>query len=630
MPRTKLGGYLDYIDSWRFIAVTLVILSHMFNFPSKGYLGVDIFFVISGYVITRKLKEGDKALLSFYKGRMIKILPPLYLMLLLMIPISFFLYPFSSDFFRSEINSILGFFYNLKLLSMSASYHGIGSSESSPFFHLWSISVEEQFYILWPILFLLLIRYRATSAKLSKNSKIFLLTVVSIFAIVSFGYGLTDSSLGSYFNPLIRAYELLVGAILFIASDFFPSKFQGKRLAHIGRAFLLFLLAILIISPQSDPAYLMKIQTLICVLIVALIFFFESKLTAGKVHKYLAILGKRTYGAYLFHLPVVVLCSQQKYDLSKRIFTLILLVLLVELSYRYFELPVKKYFTNFSFLRVLLASLSFAVLIFSVNQLMPYPKLESVVDCKSFPVLCTDKSGLNDSGESWVCPESKGSPVNSCYIYRKEKSDPVIMVIGDSVTKSFTPGIAAFGQKYHFSTYNQTINGCPWEIYGNIDLQVDGNPYCGALAEKLAGNFKKIKPKYIILSQSALNGTFEMDVIGNSLRYLSKYSENVILLAPPPYIKDNACDKEISLASHCTKIDKKLLQELYDKLTLTYSTASQLHGISYENTFPKGCDNSQTYGCLPNPNNNTLRSANVHLTFYSSLELQKYYKKFIR
>ncbi len=203
MIKKPTGEYLHYIDSWRFIAVTLVILSHMFHFPKNGYLGVDIFFVISGYVITRNLTKDKVSIGDFYKRRLIRILPPLLTMLIILIALSHLFFPETAWLFRGEINSILGFFYNIKLIAMDSSYNGIGSSASSPLFHLWSISVEEQFYIFWPILYLILSKFskvRYGKNKFSDNT--YLIAGILFLIFLSLVYSFMNLTTGSYFSPL--------------------------------------------------------------------------------------------------------------------------------------------------------------------------------------------------------------------------------------------------------------------------------------------------------------------------------------------------------------------------------------------------------------------------------------------
>ena len=631
MIKKTTGDYLHYIDSWRFIAVTLVILSHMFHFPKNGYLGVDIFFVISGYVITRNLTKDKLSIGDFYKRRLIRILPPLLAMLVILIALSHLFFSETAWLFRGEINSILGFFYNLKLIAMDSSYNGIGSSASSPLFHLWSISVEEQFYIFWPILYIILSKFsklRFVKTKFSSNA--YILSGILLLIIVSLVYNFMNLTTGSYFNPLARAFELLAGCLLFFIKPFFTLNRikESSLLSMLRYTFLLALLAIIIHSPNSS--YLsIKITTFVTILLILGIFTIESIREPKKWQIILSHLGKRSYGAYLFHLPVVVLGNQLQFGLFYKILSVIVLIFLVEISYRTIEKAAKHSLAEFSFRKVLFYSFIAVAAVFSFNQIMSYPESNKSVDCEKFSIFCTEKSGINNSAEGWVCPDSKGSPINSCYVYNRNDKDPVIMVIGDSVAKSFTPGVAVYGENYGFSTYNLTINGCPWEIYGNEELVVDGNPACGAIAKSLEEEFSKVKPKYIILTQSVLNGTYEIELMRKSIDFFSKYTDKIILLSPPPYIRDKDCDLNVINASHCNVLDKKFLQKHTKSLYSTYSKASELFQVSYENVFPVGCGNFENYSCPKNPKNNLLRSANVHLTFYSSFQLQEYYQKFI-
>lgn len=631
MIKKRTGEYLHYIDSWRFIAVALVILSHMFHFPKNGFLGVDIFFVISGYVITRNLTKEKLSITEFYKRRLIRILPPLLTMLIALIALSRLFFSETTGLFRGEINSILGFFYNIKLIIMDSSYNGIGSSASSPLFHLWSISVEEQFYIIWPLLFIMLskiskIKYK--NGKFSFNS--FTVAFILLLIFVSIIYSFTNLTTGSYFNPFARAFELLLGCLLFFVKPLNTLAKINESSKVIGARYFLLTALITVILFAPNSTYLnIKVATLLTVLIVFFIFTIEGSSNPMRWQLKSASLGRRSYGAYLFHLPFVVISNQLQFGLLYKILSLIFLIFLVELSFRTVEKTTKQIFTDFSFRKVLFYSVVGVGAVFSFNQIMPAAVDDKNVDCVKFSIFCTEKYGISNSAEGWICPESKGSPINSCYVYKKSESDPVIMIIGDSVAKSFTPGIAVYGEKHSFSTYNQTINGCPWEIYGNEELIIDGNPDCGAIAKSLENIFDKVKPKYIILTQSVLNGTYDIEYMRKSIDFFSKYTKNIILLSPPPYIRDKDCDLNVLNASHCNKIDKNFLKKHTRNLYATYSKASELFSVSYQNVFPLGCGNFEDYSCPENPKNNLLRSANVHLTFFSSFQLQEYYQKFI-
>ena len=620
---TPKDSNIKYLDSWRFIAVTLVILSHLFHYPSNGFLGVDIFFLISGYVITKSLQESSASLKLFYKKRLIRILPPLFLLLLILIVISPLFYPEVAIFYRGEISSILGFFYNLRLLKLGSSYHGIGESTSSPLFHLWSISVEEQFYIFWPALYLFLMRLRKRPS-FSSNKFLSLLFSLMLASLI---FSLLTIKPSLYFNPLARTYELLAGCILYLLQDkISKNKWSVKFNLKIPYILSLLLLTLLILIPLPRQSMLVKYQTLALVILVCLIFTLESLLSLTKVHSLFSKIGKRSYGAYLYHLPLVILLNQSKANLYQKIFFLVILLLLVELSYQTLEKWSKVKFRSLSFAKVMALSIFTSIFILLLNIFYPLPAaLPSSVDCMKFSILCSDNSGLSDSAESWHCKDGSSDNINSCYLYQKKQSDPLIMVLGDSVAKSFSPGITLYASTHNFKVYNQTINGCPWVVYGNLNLVIRGRPECARLAYSIQNNIIKLKPQYLILTYSMLNGTFSSKDQLKSLEFLSRYAKNIIILAPPPYIKESKCQLASFSSPMCDPFSKKELVNLNTEIQSSNLLLSQVRKVKYVNLFPRGCGNLDFNTCPKD--GPLLRSANVHLTFFASFALIPQYDK---
>ena len=176
-----LKNYRSEIDGLRAIAVFSVIFFHADLFFFKGgYVGVDIFFVISGYLITKliviELYEKKFSIVTFYERRVRRIIPALYFLILICIPISaFYLITLKSNEFLKMIISIIGFFSNIYFWKTSAYFDT--DSELKPFLHTWSLSLEEQFYFFFPIFILIIWKF-------SKNY--LLIFIISIFFLSFF------------------------------------------------------------------------------------------------------------------------------------------------------------------------------------------------------------------------------------------------------------------------------------------------------------------------------------------------------------------------------------------------------------------------------------------------------------
>ncbi len=202
--------YRPDIDGLRAIAVLLVICFHAFpHLATGGFVGVDIFFVISGFLISgiliQGLEEGTFSFTNFYLKRIRRIFPALIIVLLACLIFGWFaLYPSEYKQLGSHICAGAGFISNFLL------WHNTGYFDSAaatkPLLHLWSLGVEEQFYIIWPLLLWI-----------SWKKKLNLITVVIFIALTSFVFNLQEidtDKVGAFFSPQTRFWELLLGGIL--------------------------------------------------------------------------------------------------------------------------------------------------------------------------------------------------------------------------------------------------------------------------------------------------------------------------------------------------------------------------------------------------------------------------------
>jgi len=203
--------YRREIDGLRAIAVVAVVLYHAINGGSAGFVGVDVFFVISGYLLTSLLlKEqastGNIDLVAFYARRVRRIFPAAAVLVVVVLALAPFL--LTPDAVRHTARSALAallFWANLFFQSNSGGYFD-GASTEMPLLHLWSLSVEEQFYFLWPALLIVLFRFRARTVP-----------VLAALALASFALAewlLRDDQAAAFYQMLPRFWELAVGGII--------------------------------------------------------------------------------------------------------------------------------------------------------------------------------------------------------------------------------------------------------------------------------------------------------------------------------------------------------------------------------------------------------------------------------
>lgn len=205
--------YRPDIDGLRAIAVVSVVGYHAFpKIIPGGFIGVDIFFVISGYlmanIIFDSLYRGKFSFKDFYVRRINRIFPALLIVLLSCLAMGWF-FLFSAEFKSLGEYIFSGAFFISNFLSWSQVGYFDDAAETKPLLHLWSLGIEEQFYLFWPLLCYFLWRYKFN-----------LLIVVIVFAFVSFFlnvYYVGQDAAGVFFCSLTRFWELLSGSILALA-----------------------------------------------------------------------------------------------------------------------------------------------------------------------------------------------------------------------------------------------------------------------------------------------------------------------------------------------------------------------------------------------------------------------------
>jgi len=354
---TKTNSYRADIDGLRAIAVLLVILFHAdFCWFKGGYTGVDVFFVISGYLITKSINKemlgSTFSFKSFYLRRIRRILPVLvFVMLIVTIPAYFFLFANQLEAYgRTAIHTILST-NNFHLLANGKNYF-LENTELIPLLHTWSLSVEEQFYVIWPPILLVLHRF------LNLKMRLYFILSFILIGIVLSVYLAHNFPKMAYFLLPARLFELSLGAGLALFWDHIPkiSKTKNNVISVVGLMFVLlptFLLDTSSIFPGFNALWP-------CLGAVLLILSGKQREQSGIVNKVLqtkgpVFVGLLSYSMYLWHWPIFVFIKYLGYDLdiSLVIGAMGLTLLLSYFSWKYVEQPFRYRF-KFNFSKTLL------------------------------------------------------------------------------------------------------------------------------------------------------------------------------------------------------------------------------------------------------------------------------------
>ena len=343
--------YRPEIDGLRAIAVGAVIMYHaqitfMGHQPFKGgFIGVDIFFVISGYLITSIiLKElltlGSFSFKYFYQRRIRRILPALLVVMFASLPFAWmYLLPSSLIDFSKSILYSLGFSSNFYFHYSGQEYEDV-SGLLKPFLHTWSLSVEEQFYLLFPIALLIVIKY---------FRKYLIHTLIIIFLISLFfaDWGSKNYPSASFYFIHTRIWELLAGSMLAYFEITLGHRSKHKILNQLFPKIGLFMIVTTIIFFKLYFPH-PSLHTLPAIVGVCLIIWFSDKdeiITKILSSKILVGIGLISYSLYLWHYPIFAFARIteifQKSDLVVNLFIAVLIIVLSILSYFFVEKPAR-------------------------------------------------------------------------------------------------------------------------------------------------------------------------------------------------------------------------------------------------------------------------------------------------
>lgn len=460
-----MSFYRKEIDGLRTIAVIPVILFHAgVELFSGGFVGVDIFFVISGYLITtiilKEKENGNFSLIRFYERRARRIAPALFLVMASSIVCAWFwLSPAHMEDFSQSLVAVPLFVSNILFYSESG-YWGV-ENELKPLLHTWSLAVEEQYYVLFPLFLMLMWRF----------SKKWLISSFVIIALASF---LLADWLSS-FNPSAgffllssRAWELAIGAGIAFYFLYYKSEMhtllEDKRfddvLSFLGLGLIAY--AIFVFDEQTPFP---SVYALIPTIGTALIIIFSSEKTiVGKVlgSKVPVGIGLISYSAYLWHQPLFSFSKHLSLT-EPTLLTLLTLALLslvlAYLSWRFIEAPFRdknKYSRKQIFTFTTIGSLFFIVF-GSVGYLTKGFEFRLDDDVAQAVKLATERVSKEQLCEKITADESAKQP----YCTLIPSNEKFIFLYGDSHASKLFPVAKTLFKKTPYGVLASSKRGCP-------------------------------------------------------------------------------------------------------------------------------------------------------------------------
>jgi peptidoglycan/LPS O-acetylase OafA/YrhL len=333
--------YRKEIDGLRALAVLPVIFAHTgIELFSGGFVGVDVFFVISGYLITTiilcDLEKGEFNIVDFYERRARRILPVLFIIMLVSSIAGYFL--LMPDEFKNLGQSLVAtsFFSNNILLGITSGYWDL-KSEFKPLLHTWSLGVEEQYYVLAPILLLM-------AWKFNKKIVPLLLCVIATFSLFLAIWFVPIAPDWAFYILPTRAWELALGGVAAIIVQARPNISSRDVLSNILSllGFSAIIFAVFVFDETTPiPSYPLLVPTLGAVLVIT---FSQSRTLVYYVlaHKWIVFTGLISYSLYLWHQPVFAFLRVYSVEKPTGVEFLALIPVIFLFSYitwRYVEAP---------------------------------------------------------------------------------------------------------------------------------------------------------------------------------------------------------------------------------------------------------------------------------------------------
>jgi peptidoglycan/LPS O-acetylase OafA/YrhL len=557
------------IQGLRALAVALVIADHLLAYPTGGFVGVDVFFVISGFVITASLireheKNGRLSFADFYRRRARRILPLASLVIVMSLIASWAV--FSTARFAGIAQDGLWAFLsaaNWHLAIIGTDYMQAGGAVS-PLQHFWSLAVEEQFYIVWPWLIVLMLGWGAS--KLGRSSSGARRSLgLAMLAVVgaSFVFAMWESSAAptvAYFSTFSRAWELGCGGLLAVLAPVLlriPDRIR-PALAYLGLTGIVF--GAFAMTPElTFPGPWAAVPVLATMAVISAGTGGEQRLLAPLTNRASRYLGDISYSLYLWHFPVIILLDavRPSSGVVDYAVALALTLALSAWSYRFVEEPVRHSqwlepkaakatkapheaaprlaygaLTALALVAAIVVSFTLAKAAPGTATARPVvspgasssavpntpsaklsQELTLALAASQWPELtpAIDTLGNEAKAPEWVedgcLGDDRGAledPTENAArcIYGDEAAKKTAVVLGDSVAISYVPGIRAALEPQGYKILVYTMQQCPAAAVDVIKSSKAAHPKCAPFRTWALQQLASMKPDMVVASSS--------------------------------------------------------------------------------------------------------------------------------
>ena len=482
------------IQGLRALAALLVTIFHAKLLPG-GFIGVDIFYVISGYLITglilREIENTGKLdLQSFYQRRIKRLLPTSVFVLFVTAIVGMFVLPaITRDALGRDLFAAATYISNYLFAWWENDYQNLDATPS-PFIHYWSLAVEEQFYVVWPIFILLLSRYGKRAVFRGIAAVTFLSLLLSI-------YQTQTSPIWAFYSLPTRAWELGFGALLLFVPDTFWKNRFIPWFGVIGIALASFRFDEKTAFPGIN-ALLPVVSTAVLIGSISIWPRAFNDLSNNRISQWL---GSISYPLYLWHWPALVLPSSalgRPLRIRERIFCIILTIILAHFTSKYIEQPIRhkkiagKKIYQFFAATTVISLVAGVIISFSSSSMITVKGTDyrfNLVEVMQKPAVygddCHSNYGETESGEC---------------TYGDLNSETTIVLYGDSHAAQWFPTLLKLVNEKGFKLVSLTKSACPSVDVPRADQGAYKNVHCETWRDKSIKRIKQIRPAAVILS----------------------------------------------------------------------------------------------------------------------------------
>ena len=524
--------YRPDIDGQRAIAVGIVVLFHAFpTLLPGGYVGVDVFFVISGYLISgilfSEMETGRYSILQFYYRRFRRIFPALILVMIASLLYGrFFIWPHQYLELAKEVAAGAGFVANFLFWSQSGYFDQ--SANLKPMLHLWSLGIEEQFYLVWPLLLFLV-------KGVPKSRLLGLILMLIVASFVYSLFALSDDPTGAFYSPLPRFWELLVGALIAALPRIeHGAHLRWRHACSLLGLGMIFASTFLFSEESPFPGTLALIPVVGSALILLagpLAIINKSVLS----RRAFVAIGLISYPLYLWHWPIFAFVRMQVSNPGWVVLTLAVLASLVlaSLTYQSLEKRSRKVEAKVLFSRLTAAMAVVLVFSFCTFQFQLFMHPLTVKEKLQFPY---ETAELYRYKTCFLYPKTQdGDEFAPECMPAKKPNQASILIWGDSLGAQLYSGLKEMTDvKFvgRFVIVQRTAGSCP----PGLALDHSDNGNCDSINASTRDYISKNHPDIVVLNARWLNNGREPEArLPEVVQFLKESAvKKVILFGPAP------------------------------------------------------------------------------------------------